>query len=456
MRRRVVGASVGISLWLGLVSLPAGADRMDSTNYVINGNTGTSFSGEATSTNYDMFGIGGETVGAGGASTSYVLLSDLSPKPASVMQMTVQPSGLQGYFKLDEGSGTTTADYGPNTYNGTLTGSTWTGSGKIGGALTFSAATDRVETTNPVATGNKLTVGLWAKQSSATTNSAFASTWNSDGNSEGWVLQTGAGSGNVIRVLVSNGTSDAGTNYVESPASSWPTTGAWHYVSFVYDGALAAANRVTIYIDGSAVTGTVTGTIPTTLVNNSTPFVIGNQKGVSHPAAGTIDHVKVFNRALSATEIAAEYGAQNAGSETGLTLGTVTPGASNTALQDVYVRTDSDVYTLLVAQDHNLQNGGNTIPAVSGTITSPAAWSEGTTKGLGFTLITAPGLDSIWNSGANYAAIPTSATSFYTRNGHTTATSTDTINSRLRLDAAVSQGDGAYSNTVTYTGTTIP
>lgn len=98
----------------------------------------------------------------------------------------------------------------------------------------------------------------------------------------------------------------------------------------------------------------------------------------------------------------------------------------------------------------------STIAAVpSGTIATPAAWSEGTTKGLGFSVISAPGLDGKWGAGANYAALPGSSTSFYTRSGSLT-NQIDTVALRARVDVPTLQAAGEYKNTITIVGTTIP
>jgi hypothetical protein len=169
---------------------------------------------------------------------------------------------------------------------------------------------------------------------------------------------------------------------------------------------------------------------------------------------GAIDHVKLFNRALTSDEITAEYGAQNAGIATGLTLGTLT-GSSTTSLVDAIIRTNATSYNLAIQQDHDLQSGVDTIPAIGGSIGSPLTWSEGVTKGLGFTLTGAPTLDSKWSSGAKYAAVPSASTTFYDGTGHVNGT-IDVINLRLRLDAPAAQTLGTYANTITYTGTIVP
>lgn len=160
---------------------------------------------------------------------------------------------------------------------------------------------------------------------------------------------------------------------------------------------------------------------------------------------------------LSADEILAEYNAQNTGNGSGLSLGSITPNTSNTALSDIIVHTDSNGYTLAINENNDLTSGAYTIPPVSGSIASPVAWSEGTTKGLGFTLTAtnATALPGTWSSGNSYAAIPTTATSFYTRTGIQSSTS-DYITMRLRADVSLAQTVGVYNNILTITGTITP
>lgn len=140
-----------------------------------------------------------------------------------------------------------------------------------------------------------------------------------------------------------------------------------------------------------------------------------------------------------------------------LAIGNVTPNTSNAFDFTTSVLTDAPGYTLAVAQNNDLTSSGNTIPGVSGSIASPVTWSEGSTKGLGFSMVStnATSLPGKWGAGAAYAAFPGSSTSFYTRTGLSGGT-TDTHNMRVRLDVAVSQPAGNYTNTATWTGTTTP
>lgn len=140
-------------------------------------------------------------------------------------------------------------------------------------------------------------------------------------------------------------------------------------------------------------------------------------------------------------------------------LGTVVPGTSNTATLTANIFTDAPSYGLYINQNNDLTDGGNTIPGISGgTIALPAAWTEGTTKGLGFTITGAPtAIDSKWGTNPNYsyAAIPGSSTNFYTRAGYSGGTQ-DTVTLQPRLDVTTSQPTGTYTNAVTLTATIVP
>lgn len=138
-------------------------------------------------------------------------------------------------------------------------------------------------------------------------------------------------------------------------------------------------------------------------------------------------------------------------------LGNVTPSVSSQSDVTVEVLTGAPGYEVAVNQTGPLQDGGNTIDSVSGSLSTPIVWNEGTTKGLGFSLVSssATAVDGKWSSGASYAALPDTATTVYTRSGYSGG-ATDTLTMRLRLDVPVSQPTGNYANQVVWTGTITP
>ncbi|MEO7904922.1 MAG: LamG domain-containing protein, partial [Candidatus Saccharimonadales bacterium] len=382
---------------------------------------------------------------------------------ATSMRLSVQPRGLAAYYPMDEGSGSVVADASSHQNDGSFVSpATWTTPGKIGNAAvdiggvggSGSNAAVLIPDTDDLPRGTAMTAEAWVRQLDWTGGAvAFMSHWNYNAPRSGaWAFQTG---GNYnLRVFIATSLTEAGDNYVDTAVNSWSQFPVWRHVAMTFDGVQSAANRVKIYIDGVQQSTTMYGTIPSTILNSDGAFSIGSFPGLGRGFNGVIDQVKLFNRTLSATEIAAEYSAQAAGAPTGLTLGTLTVG-SNTALMDTIVRTDAGQYGLSIHQDHNLQKGSDTIGAMSASIASPGLWAEGTTKGLGFTLTAAPNLDSKWGTGSKYAAFPNTPTTFYTATGHVSS-AIDVISSRLRLNVFGGEPQGAYTNTITISGTSLP
>lgn len=465
MRWKGFAGLISAAVFVAILGVSVSAEQMESTNFQLNGNINSAFGGQGSSASYGMFSTGGEPVIGRGASGSYILGGGYTAQLEHSIQLTVQPSGLLGYWDFDESTGSLYADgsaLGADaTKGGQNDGDITTIAGKIGNGLDGSAVNgdSRIEIPSAGIQPSSVTLETWVRvddfpdgtwESVCSYYAIGGEDWGpfelyTDGNNSNgsyvnflWTIQNGA------------------------PQSISTTPGnfalnTWHHVVGTYDAATGISK---LYVNGvEQVTAAYSpASLNYTVANTDDKISCFNTpRWPGEGIDGGIDQLKIFDRALDADEIMAEYTAQNNNATaTGLTLYTVTPGASNTALKDVIVRTDAAAYGIAISQNHNLQKGAATIPGVSASIASPAAWVEGTTKGLGFTLLNAPGLDSKWGSGANYASIPGSATSFYTRSGHDNSDTIDVINSRLRLDAAVSQESGDYSNTVTYTGTVLP
>jgi hypothetical protein len=95
------------------------------------------------------------------------------------------------------------------------------------------------------------------------------------------------------------------------------------------------------------------------------------------------------------------------------------------------------------------------VAPLASALANPTVWSEGSTKGLGFSLVSGPAIDAKWGNGTKFAAFPAIPTTVYTSNAISTMTKeVVSLRSRIAVDSA--QAAGAYSNTVTITGTTIP
>lgn len=200
-------------------------------------------------------------------------------------------------------------------------------------------------------------------------------------------------------------------------------------------------------IDASSVGSSLSGT------QNSTNYSLvgsGGESVIGNAASGSYKISQGYVAQL-------EQSIQLSLSPSTLNLGTITPGVSGTVNFTASILTDAPGYTLSVNQDNNLTKGGDTIPAVSGSIASPVTWTEGTTKGLGFSLVStnATAIPGKWSAGGAFAAFPGTSTAFYTRTGYTGG-ATDTLDMRVRLDVANTQPSGAYTNIATWVGTTTP
>ncbi|MGA2172887.1 MAG: sugar-binding protein [Sedimentisphaerales bacterium] len=198
-------------------------------------------------------------------------------------------AGLVGWWKLDEKEGTTAADSSGNGNDGTLVGNpVWRPQGgKIGGAIEFSGKGDYVEIANESnfdITG-QITISAWVNITSVPQEWTGIVT---KGDSA-WRLSTDFAN-NVFHFGLARESYLNGRTRVDS--------GQWHNVVCVYDG-----RKMSIYVDGNLdVSKPQTGPIAT----NDFPVCIGeNIELTGHCWNGLIDDVRVYNYALSDSEIMA-------------------------------------------------------------------------------------------------------------------------------------------------------
>ncbi|NCU40971.1 LamG domain-containing protein [Candidatus Saccharibacteria bacterium] len=414
------------------------ADQYSSTNYQIDASVMNSFGGTSSSTSYQMVSSGGESIIGNGSSGSYILGQGYVAQLEKSLQLSVQPTGLVGHWALNELSGSLVYDSSASSNHGnTVNSSTWT-TGKLAGAASFNGSSQYI-TLADIDLPTNITVEAWVYPTSTQSSkviSKFSTTSDTQGNI--------ALASNVPSFSITTG----GTIRNPTGGSALPNN-AWSHVVGVYDGTTAK-----LYVNGSEADSVgATGAIA---ANNFVWTLGRDADGSSNYFAGHLDNVKIFSTALTASQVAEEYRAQNMGISSGLSLGTVVPGISNTSMFSAIIATDAGSYDLYVQQNQNMTSGAYTIPAISGSIASPASWTEGTTKGLGFTLVStnATAIPGKWSSGNAYAAFPATSTLLYSRTGVQSVK--DTLDMRLRLDTAITQQSGTYNNTITFTGTIKP
>ncbi len=207
------------------------------------------------------------------------------------------PPGLVAGYRLDEGTGTTTADISGNSSTGTLVnGPVWT-SGKYGGALSF-GGTNYVNLGNPVPlrlTGS-MTLSAWINISA---NPFDDGAIVAKLGPAGWQLKTSPDTGvRTAAIQISSNGSDAIQRY----SATVLATNTWYHIAGVYD---AAARSLNIYVNGVLDNGVLAGTVPAAQFNTTYNVNIAQRTGMpgTFNFRGRLDEVHIFNRALSASEI---------------------------------------------------------------------------------------------------------------------------------------------------------
>jgi PKD repeat protein len=193
--------------------------------------------------------------------------------------------GLVAAYSFNEGAGTTTTDSSGNGNTGTITAATWLSTGKFGNALSFNGTSARV-TINDSASLH-LSTGMTL---------------------EAWVYPTVSGGWRDVIYKIND------VYYLEgsSTQNSSPALGgtfasaqvygtsalplnAWSHVAGTYDG-----TTMRLYLNGTQVASrNQTGAIG----SSASPLSIGGNSLYEQYFGGRIDEVRIYNRALSLTEI---------------------------------------------------------------------------------------------------------------------------------------------------------
>ena len=214
----------------------------------------------------------------------------------------LDPNLPVAWWKFDEGTGTTTYDSTGHNYIGTITAAIWLIDVNRGWCLTFDSSGDYVTVPDTAALdmSSAITIAAWlkptnfgnyyfivTKQPSGTAGSSYP------GNYE---FRTEASTG---RLNFLHQTS-SGTTYSTYTSSSGLTAGIWQSVVVTL-----GSGQVNFYINVlSAGTTAQSGTFG---ILNNEPVRIGKRKDSSSYFNGSIDDVRIYDRALSAAEVALLY-----------------------------------------------------------------------------------------------------------------------------------------------------
>ena len=174
--------------------------------------------------------------------------------------------------------------------------------GNIGQAMKFDGVDDYVDLGDPAAlqlTGSA-TWAAWIKADSLGVNGEYHFiTKNGLSSDRGWTLGRDDSTGNF-----QVGIADSGNNNIYRKGNLTPVVGTWYHVVGVYD---SSAQTLDLYVNGVLDDGTLSASVPSSQRNSGNNAYMGRKENAAEFWDGIIDDVRVYNRALSADEVARLY-----------------------------------------------------------------------------------------------------------------------------------------------------
>jgi hypothetical protein len=204
-------------------------------------------------------------------------------------------NNLISYWRLDEGKGSVVYDSGSGE-NGTLYGCTWV-PGKYGSAVNFDGNTSSGVTTPLISPTqpSALTLSAWVNLSASNPTAGHWIVGKSWGNS--WGMYVSSTSGKVCFYGRSAAT------YQSAQSTRGISFGSFHHIALVYS---YTDKKINFYINGVSAGSS---SFNYTLDNSVTTVTIGNLalNYSNWRTFGIIDDVRIYNRTLSAAEVASLY-----------------------------------------------------------------------------------------------------------------------------------------------------
>jgi hypothetical protein len=199
------------------------------------------------------------------------------------------------WYRFDNVTNGPAQDSGSGTHGGVATNVTWTPAGWSGGgaAFTSSLATFAINLLNEPNGATALTFGAWIKPASA--------------GLQGIMGKTASGNDSFYLAISTNGWLDAtivtrSNVAVHARTNGAYTVGDWTHVMGVFDGA-----QVRLYANGQQVAASET-VLPVPLRSNNVSAALGDTAvGRGWKYTGEMDEVRIYNRALSSSEVVAVY-----------------------------------------------------------------------------------------------------------------------------------------------------
>ena len=214
--------------------------------------------------------------------------------PAPKLVPSPLRNGLVAAYGFDEGEGSTVMDVSGQDNHGAISGAKWTSDGRYGSALSFDGAHALVSIAHAASLdlASGMTLEAWVQPTKlAGLQSAIVKEAN----------------GGLVYALYGNDSAPKPSAYLRdaekrvthgSSGAAGLDVNAWTHLAATYDGAM-----LRLFVNGvEASRQPVTGSI----MRSSNPLRVGGNAVWGEYFAGVIDEVRIYNRALSPTEVQAD------------------------------------------------------------------------------------------------------------------------------------------------------
>ena len=290
-----VGVAVGpLSFTVGDLETPAASLTVtgSSTNTTLVPLANITFGGAGTTRTVTITPAPGQV----GTATITLTVSDAQLSTPTSFQLTVSavPAGLRAAYAFSEGTGTTTADASGNLNTGTLTnGPVWTTQGRFGNAITFDGTNDFVAAPDSatLALGATGTIEAWVRLNALNRWNSVVAKGNANNDAvHNYALEIT--NTNRVRCILGNG---ASLQQLDSTVTITITAGQFRHFACTWSG-----TTLSLYIDGALNASAAQSLTP---APNTSPLFIGQFGGNSDRLSGTLDELRIYNRALTGPEI---------------------------------------------------------------------------------------------------------------------------------------------------------